>query len=245
MVMGLKIFAIGQTIAGPNYPTRLFINTNGDIGIGNTAPNARLDIRTSPTSTTDPGAGLLGIGTATTTAANTAGAGAVRYSTSSGGTLEYSNGTNWNVLSSNVQKAVVSGYLDAATYGNTFYGDLAATETLDIGGTGANGNFHNSTFTAPRTGNYTFSVTLSSDSNGGAIANGTWEVQVVPSVGDQMISRFMVPAAVASGYIATVSGAYTVQLTAGTTVKFRIYNSLGVAKTLATPIYNRFSIAEN
>lgn len=237
---GTKNFAIGQTIAGPNYPTRLLINTNGDIGIGNTAPNARLDIRTSPTSTTDPGAGLLGIGTATTTAANTAGAGAIRYSTTSGGTLEYSNGSAWNTIQSNVTKSLVSGYLNPVTYSNSFFGDLAATEVIDV-----NNDFASSTFTAPRTGNYTFTITLSSDNTNGANALGVWEVQVTPSSGNKMVSRFMVPASVASGYIATVTGAYTVQLTAGTTVKFQIYNSLGFSKTIAGQDYNRFSIVEN
>jgi hypothetical protein len=94
---GTKDFSIGQTVAGPSYPSRLYINTSGNIGIGNTAPNARLDIRTNPTSTTDPGSGYLGIGT-TSTAANTAGAGAVRYNTS--GAIEFSNGTSWITLTS-------------------------------------------------------------------------------------------------------------------------------------------------
>jgi hypothetical protein len=64
----------------------------GNVGIGNTTPNAKLDLRTSPSSTTNPGIGYFGLGT-TATAAGTAGAGAVRYNTS--GTLEYSNGTSW------------------------------------------------------------------------------------------------------------------------------------------------------
>ena len=68
-------------------------NLSGKVGIGNTAPNAKLDIRTSPTSTTDPGAGYIGIGT-TTSAASTAGAGALRYN-SSNSLIEFSNGTTW------------------------------------------------------------------------------------------------------------------------------------------------------
>ena len=95
---GTKNFSIGQTVTGSTttYPARLVINTVGNIGIGNETPNARLDIRTNPTSTTDPGTGFLGIGT-TTTAANTAGAGAVRYNTI--GAIEYSNGSSWVTLS--------------------------------------------------------------------------------------------------------------------------------------------------
>jgi hypothetical protein len=72
---GTKDFSIGQTTGTPaTYPSRLYINTSGNIGIGNTQPNARLDIRTSPTNTSDPGAGYFGVGT-TSAAANTAGAG--------------------------------------------------------------------------------------------------------------------------------------------------------------------------
>lgn len=68
-------------------------NTSGKIGIGTNAPNAKLDIRTSPTSTTDPGTGFIGIGT-TTSAASAAGAGALRYNASNG-LIEFSNGTSW------------------------------------------------------------------------------------------------------------------------------------------------------
>lgn len=53
---------------------------NNRIGIGNSTPVARLDTRTSPGNTTDPGEGYIGIGT-TTTAANAAGASyALQYS---------------------------------------------------------------------------------------------------------------------------------------------------------------------
>ena len=71
-------------------------NTTGKVGIGNTAPNATLDVRTTPTSTTDPGAGYIGVGTTTTTA-STAGAGAIRYNTTSG-LIEFSNGSSWQSL---------------------------------------------------------------------------------------------------------------------------------------------------
>ena len=237
---GTKNFGIGQTVLGSptTYPVRLFINTTGNVGIGNELPNARLDIRTSPTSTSDPGVGYLGIGT-TSTAANTAGAGAIRYSTSSGGVLQYSNGTAWNTFSSNVQKSLVSGYFNANTYTNTYFGDLTATEVLDV-----NNDFASSTFTAPRTGYYTFTATISSNDANNIMLNGTWELQVTPSSGDKMVSRYISPAA-STNYTATVTGAYTVQLTAGATVKFQIYNSTGSSKTLAGQDYNRFSIVEN
>jgi hypothetical protein len=68
-------------------------NTLGKVGIGNTSPNATLDVRTSPTSTTDPGAGTIGLGTSTATAAS-AGIGALRYNTSTS-RVEVSNGNAW------------------------------------------------------------------------------------------------------------------------------------------------------
>jgi hypothetical protein len=68
-------------------------NTTGEVGIGNTAPNAKLDVRSSPTSTTDPGAGTIGLGTSAATAASS-GSGALRYNASTS-KVEVSNGTVW------------------------------------------------------------------------------------------------------------------------------------------------------
>lgn len=80
------------TLSGSNT-----YNTLGNVGIGNNAPNATLDIRTTPTSTSDPGAGFIGLGTTTATA-SAAGAGAVRYNTTNS-LLEFSNGSTWQSLS--------------------------------------------------------------------------------------------------------------------------------------------------
>ena len=68
-------------------------NNTGLVGIGNTAPNAKLDVRTSPTSTSDPGAGTIGLGTSSATAA-TSGIGALRYNVSTN-RVEVSNGSVW------------------------------------------------------------------------------------------------------------------------------------------------------
>ena len=129
---------------------------NGSVGVGTTSPNAKLDIRTSPANTSDPGDGYLGVGTTSATASS-AGAGAVRYSTSSGGMLEYSNGTSWNSLTSTVAKSTVIASkqgTDSETFPHAAETNVQNwTEITDV-----NNNFNPTTgiFTAPRTGNYIF-----------------------------------------------------------------------------------------
>jgi hypothetical protein len=166
-------------------------------------------------------------------------AGTVRYNTASGGILQYSNATSWNTLSPSVQKSVVTGYLNASTYANGFFGSPDMTEETDV-----NNNFASNTFTAPRTGYYTFSIIMSSNGLSTANTGGQWEVGITPTSGSTMISKFTMPAT-RDYYIASVTGTYTVRLTAGTSVNFYILNTLGHAHTLAGANYNRFSIVEN
>jgi hypothetical protein len=73
-------------------------NTSGEVGIGNTAPNAKLDVRTNTTSTTDPGDGTIGLGTSSTTAA-ASGKGALRFNNSTN-KVEVSTGSAWQGASS-------------------------------------------------------------------------------------------------------------------------------------------------
>lgn len=73
-------------------------NTTGEVGIGNTAPNAKLDVRTNTASTTDPGEGIIGLGTSSTTAA-ASGRGAIRFNNSTN-KVEVSTGTTWQGASS-------------------------------------------------------------------------------------------------------------------------------------------------
>jgi hypothetical protein len=86
--IGSSAFVNPWTLSGNDV-----YNTTGEVGIGNTSPNAKLDVRTSPTSTTDPGAGTIGLGTSAATAAS-AGSGALRYNSSTS-KVEVSNGTVW------------------------------------------------------------------------------------------------------------------------------------------------------
>jgi hypothetical protein len=139
------------------------IARSGKLGIGNNNPNATIDARTNPTSSTDPGAGFLGLGT-TSNAASTAGAGAMRYSTSSGGVVEYSNGTNWNTLTSTVQRAnVYASRLSATEFdiNNNTLSNEFGNFTMNVGSGTSNFNATNGVFTAPRTGLYNVSAGMS------------------------------------------------------------------------------------
>lgn len=139
------------------------IARTGKIGIGNNNPNATIDARTNPTSIIDPGAGFIGIGTTVNTA-STAGAGAMRYSTSSGGVVEYSNGSNWNTLTSTVQRAnVYASRLSATEFdiNNNTLSNEFGNFTMNVGSGTSNFNATNGVFTAPRSGLYNLSAGMS------------------------------------------------------------------------------------
>ena len=139
------------------------IGRTGKVGIGNNNPNANLDIRPNPTNTTDPGTGFIGLGTTTTTASS-AGAGAMRYSTLSGGVMEYSNGSNWNTLSSSVQRAnVYASRLSATTFdvNNNTLSNVFGNFSMNVGSGTSSFNATNGIFTAPRTGLYNVSAGMS------------------------------------------------------------------------------------
>jgi hypothetical protein len=222
----------GTTDAGSNKTGSIY--RSGKVGIGGSnTPNATLDIRTNPTSASDPGAGFLGIGTTSSTA-SAGGAGALRYNTTSGGILQYSNGSDWNTLTSTVQKTVVTGYF-SGTYsagGST----LTCTETSD-----ANNAFSSNIFTAPRTGLYLITANMLSTSKDWDLRE---EFNISFNVGgtDVIISTFFSQAAITGTFGGTTISA-VVSLTANQTASFKSYNSVR-GYSLYYDKYNRFSITE-
>ncbi len=208
---------------------RMRINEIGKVGIGNISPNAKLDIRTNTVSLTDPGEGMFGIGTTTLSPA-AAGAGAVRYTNTSGGNLQYSNGAAWNTLTSTVQKSLVTGYFSAVSYtpGNS---TLACTETVDI-----NNNFNANVFTAPRTGVYLISANLLT--NGSKI----WAANEELTIGfaGSIFSAYISPTDRTGFGGPNLSAA--VSLNAGDNVVFGKYS--GGSFTVHANSFVRFSITE-
>ncbi len=244
----IKLGSKSDDVTARTTGTDVVVTDDGKVGIGNVAPNARLDVRTNTTSTTDPGDGYIGIGTTTSTASS-AGSGAIRYSTLSGGVLEYSNGTAWNTLSSsNLQRSIVvarkTTTLIVAATTLTYVQDWSTTDLVDV-----NGNFAASTgtFTAPRTGVYMVSFTFAFASAN--ITGGQVEAQLIcTSSSDTKKSISTFPAGGTSESGASIS--FAIQLNAGETVRPAIYQNTGSAKTLKVPSgttdvgYVNFSVVE-
>ena len=227
---------------------------NGTVGVGTDSPNAKLDIRTTPTSTTDPGEGMLGIGT-TATAASTAGAGAIRYSTLSGGTIDYSDGATWKTLQSNVRKSLVTAKKWSTTQSVPSPTVSLVTnwdETTDI-----NGDFDPVTgfFTAPRNGVYTISATLGFESANDYKGWVETIIRVYNSAGNWLIDYKTASVAASNGNTISPGAPITVtiSLSAGQKIGVVAYNATQRTINLrynsgSTPTdegYNNLNIVEN
>lgn len=220
----------------------LVVTAGGNLGIGTLSPITKIDTRENAGSAT-PGNGPIGIGE-TSLAAATAGAGAIRYSTGSGGILQYSNGANWNTLSSNVQKSIV-----IASKQNSFMiSNISVTnitnwnETIDI-----NNNFNENSgvFTSPRTGNYQVSFSFTFDNGEGNYNEKSWiEAIIILSDGTRRVSAIPVPNQ--TNIYAGANVSFTIRLNAGATVRPAIYHSSGSRKWLRIDQagFNNFSVVE-
>lgn len=218
------------------------ITSSGSIGVGTLSPITKIDARANPGNAT-PGNGPIGIGE-TILAATAAGAGAVRYSTGSGGVLQYSNGTNWNTISSNVQKSTViaSKQTSFQVADQSVTNITGWTSTIDI-----NNDFNESTgvFTAPRTGNYQVSFSFTFDNGEGNYNDKSWiEAVITLSNGTRRVSAIPVPTQTNTYAGANVS--FTIRLNAGATVRPTIYHFSGSRKWLRIDQagFNNFSVVE-
>ncbi|GLB48424.1 hypothetical protein [Neptunitalea lumnitzerae] len=207
------------------------VNTvNNRIGLGTSPPIARLDMRSNAGNTSNPGNGYLAIGT-TDIDANAAGAGAIRYTTESGGTIQYSDGANWHQVESNVQKSIVVAKKTTSQTINQTVDPVLITNWNEV--TDTNGDFNPSTgaFTAPRTGNYIISFGF--NFNASSINGGTQVEAILFSPLGTAYFKKSVIAFPRSGY--SQAGAvitFAIRMNAGEVYRPSVWHNTGSSKTL-------------
>lgn len=220
---------------------------NDRVGIGTATPNARLDIRSTPASTNNPGEGMFGIGT-TSTLASVAGAGAMRYSTLSGGIIEYSNGITWNTFTSTAQRATVIAKKTSAQSISNGSAPVIA-DWVEITDTTGDFNPLSGTFTAPRTGNYIVSFSFNftpANVNAGSQV----EAHIVSSLGAYYTKKSVVsfPSGGNAQGGATVS--FAMYLQAGEQINPAVFQNTGTTRGLRVGVggsddgFVNFSVAE-
>ena len=191
------------TLAGLNT-----YNLLGKVGIGNNAPNATLDIRSNPTSISDPGTGYIGIGTTSTTAA-TAGAGAVRYNTTNG-LIEFSNGTKWQSLAPGNTPMYAQFSSNAAQTFNAVGGKINfQTTNINTGNITISGN---NTISLPANRIYRIDFNMGWANMAGtwarfAVYNASTGVQISPTAHLENSTGTISGSGIASAFINTNTGA--------------------------------------
>lgn len=244
------IFHIDGARNNPNSGSPTILQQNDDIvatstgklGVGTITPITKVDTRPNPGNVT-PGEGPIAFGE-TVMAASSAGAGAMRYSTLSGGLLEYSNGIVWNTLTSSVQNSIIIATKQTAQSINdsSVVNITQWSESVDL-----NNDFDPSTgvFTAPRNGNYQVSFSFTLDNITGNYITASWiEAIIALSDGTRRVSSIPVP--VQTNVYAGANVSFAVRLNAGQTIRPTIYQRSGSQKSLRITQdgFNNFSVVE-
>lgn len=221
------------TVLDPSltYDDVVFTN-EGKIAAGKTTAIANLDIRATS------GNSAIGIGNTTQTAAQ-AGAGAVRYNSSTK-CLEFSDGNVWSCMPSVARKLQVIAQKNVPQ--NISVSTLTTVNNWGTIKDNTEGAYNATTgiFTAPRTGRYAVSFIYSF--NSGAInANTQIEAQIeYNSLFLKYLKAF--PSAITSTSTAYISG--IVSLNAGQQLSPKIWQTTGSTKSISTTGNTRFSLVE-
>ena len=218
---------------------------NNKVGIGTTEPNARLDLRPNPTSTTDPGEGFIGIGTNSSEATDV-GPGAIRYNTVDNGRIQYSNGMAWNtlqaipdkltVIAKNTTPFVISSDTNYIL-GN--WTEISDTENVFDAQTGV--------FTAPRDGNYLLTFSYAFDPSYYLSNSKIQAILSLPNDVDNKITTVNVNNDIPTNtdIVSNARIAFVISLAENESVSPMIFQSSGSDKTLKIDQgFNSFTVAE-
>lgn len=204
---------------------------NGRLGVGQTAPSVRLDLRGT---TANP---IVAIGTTTNTAASVGG-GAIRYMA---GTKEihYSDGTQWFRLQSSAVRPSVVAPNDYVAGSYPSNATTRLTGFVPLYDSHGAFNTSNSVYTAPVDGLYVVSFTLSFNRAVVIQSNKYVEGRWVASNGRTVRCIQVYPDSGSGQGGITCSG--TIQLSAGDTLWPEVWHNLGGTKSMRVYGYSSTS----